>query len=156
MKGGFLVLMVVICFGAAAVGGMATAAGVGDWYPTLAKPSWNPPGWVFGPVWSALYLAMAVAAWWVCLKAGSFKNAAVPLSFFAIQLGLNVLWSFVFFAWQQPGWAFVEIVVLWLAILVTMVAFFARSRLAGGLIVPYLAWVSFAAFLNWTIWRLNA
>lgn len=147
--------MVVLCFGAAAIGGMATATGVGDWYLTLTKPSWNPPGWVFGPVWSVLYLAMAVAAWWVYRKAGSLGKAAVPLAFFAVQLVLNVLWSFVFFAWQQPGWAFVEIVVLWGAILATMVTFFARSPVAGGLIVPYFAWVGFAAFLNWTIWRLN-
>ncbi len=156
MKGGFLLLMVVLCFGVAAVGGMATATGVGDWYPTLAKPAWNPPGWVFGPVWSALYLAMAVAAWWVYRKVGSLREAAVPLTFFAVQLALNLLWSFVFFAWQQPGWAFVEIIALWVMVLATMAAFFSRSKVAGGLFVPYFAWVSFAAFLNWTIWRLNS
>jgi tryptophan-rich sensory protein len=156
MQIGFLVLMVALCFGAAALGGMATSTGMESWYATLAKPSWNPPGWIFGPVWGALYLAMAVAAWLVFRKAGSLSAAAVPLGIFAVQLGLNVLWSFVFFAWERPGWAFVEIVVLWLAILATTIAFFSRSTVAGGLMIPYLAWVSFAAVLNWTIWRLNS
>lgn len=156
MQIGFLVLMIALCFGAAALGGMATATGLESWYETLTKPSWNPPGWVFGPVWSALYLSMAVAAWVVFRKAGSWGAAAAALGLFAIQLGLNALWSWVFFGWERPGWAFVEIVALWAAILATMIAFFSRSALAGGLMVPYLAWVSFAAFLNWTIWRLNA
>ena len=148
--------MVVLCFGVGAFGGMATSTGMESWYAALTKPAWNPPGWVFGPVWSALYLAMAVAAWLVFRKAGSLSAAAVPLGVFAIQLGLNALWSFVFFAWERPGWAFVEIVVLWVAILATMLVFFPRSAIAGWLLSPYLAWVSFAAFLNWTIWRLNS
>ena len=151
----FLVLMVVLCFGAGALGGIATSAGMDSWYATLTKPSWNPPGWVFGPVWGTLYLAMAVAAWLVYRKAGSLSGAAAPLGIFAIQLVFNALWSFVFFAWERPGWAFIEIVVLWVAILATMIAFFSRSTVAGGLMIPYLAWVSFAAVLNWTIWRLN-
>jgi benzodiazapine receptor len=151
----FLVLMVILCFGAGAVGGLATATGLESWYATLNKPSWNPPGWLFGPVWSVLYLAMAVAAWLVYRKAGNLSAAATPLAIFGVQLLLNALWSFVFFYWQRPGWAFVEIVVLWVAILVTVIAFFPRSPLAGALLLPYLAWVSFAAGLNLTIWRLN-
>ncbi len=152
----FLALMIVLCFGAGALGGIATSTGLESWYATLEKPSWNPPGWLFGPVWTVLYLAMAIAAWLVYRKAGSLGAAAVPLTLFAIQLLLNALWSFVFFHWQRPGWAAVEIAILWVAILATIIAFFPRSPLAGGLLVPYIAWVTFAAALNWTIWRLNA
>ena len=147
--------MIALCFGAAGLGGMATSTGPDSWYAHLNKPGWNPPGWVFGPVWSALYLAMAVAAWLVYRKAGSIRAAAVPLGLFAVQLALNTLWSFVFFAWESPGWAFVEILVLWVAILATMIAFFRWSKIGGSLMIPYLAWVSFASFLTWTIWQLN-
>jgi tryptophan-rich sensory protein len=110
MRFGFLVLMVVLCFGAGALGGLATSTGTGSWYAGIAKPSWNPPGWVFGPVWGTLYLSMAVAAWLVYREAGGWSAAAMPIGMFAVQLGLNALWSFVFFAWERPGWAFVEIV----------------------------------------------
>lgn len=145
---------VVVCLGAGGLGAMVTTPAIDGWYHTLAKPAWNPPDAVFGPVWTTLYVAMAVAAWLVW-RQGGLGEARVPLLLFAVQLALNVAWSWVFFGAQQPGWAFVEIVVLWLAIVATTVSFWRRSRAAGWLLVPYLGWVSFAAVLNFTIWRLN-
>jgi len=150
-----LVVFVAICLGAAAIGAMATTPEIDGWYRALAKPAWNPPAWVFGPVWTTLYILMAIAAWLVWKQAG-LRAAAVPLMWFAIQLAFNIAWSWIFFRWHQPGWAFAEILVLWAAIAATMAAFFRRSRIAGWLLSPYLAWVSFASFLNFTIWRLNA
>jgi translocator protein len=105
-------------------------------------------------MWTTLFVLMGVAAWLVWKPAG-FKAAAMPLTLFAVQLVLNVSWSWIFFGMHQPGWAFVEIVILWLAIVATTLAFFRSSKIAGWLLVPYLAWVSFAAVLNFTIWRLN-
>ncbi len=150
-----LLIAIVICFSAAALGGIVTGPAIGDWYPTLVKPAWQPPNWLFGPVWTVLYAMMAVAAWLIWKPTG-LKAAAVPLTLFAIQLALNVAWSWIFFGFRRPDLAFLEILVLWLAIVATMFAFFGRSQLAGWLLVPYLAWVTFAAVLNLTIWRLNA
>jgi translocator protein len=146
-----LVLLLVLCFAVAGVGGMATAPSIPNWYSDLAKPSWTPPSWVFGPVWLMLYLSMAVAAWLVWRR----DNAAVPMMLFCIQLFLNAAWSCLFFGLHSPGAAFIDIVLLWLAIAATTVVFWRRSMLAGVLFVPYLIWVSFAAVLNFVIWRLN-
>jgi tryptophan-rich sensory protein len=145
---------VVLCLGAGGLGAIATTPEIAGWYRTLAKPSWNPPDYVFGPVWTTLYVSMAIAAWLVWKPAG-FTAAATPLSLFALQLALNVAWSWVFFGMHQPGWAFFEVLVLWLAILATTVAFFRCSRIPGYMMLPYLAWVSFAAALNFCIWRIN-
>jgi tryptophan-rich sensory protein len=112
------------------------------------------PDWIFGPVWTLLYLMMAVSAWLVWRQAG-FAGAKLPRALFAVQLALNSLWSVLFFGLQNPGAAAVEIVLLWLAILATTVSFFRQSKVAGWLMVPYLAWVSFASVLNFAIWRLN-
>jgi tryptophan-rich sensory protein len=147
MLAGFL----VVAFGAAALGGATTAGSVRDWYPTIAKPSWNPPGWVFGPVWTVLYALMAVAAWLVWRRAGWCG----ALAWWTVQLALNAAWSPLFFGLHRIDLALVDIVALWAAIVGTTVAFWKVSPLAGGLFVPYLAWVSFAAVLNFTIWRLN-
>ena len=149
-----LVVFLALCLEAAGLGAIATTP-EDVWYQTLEKPSWNPPGWVFGPVWTTLYVLMAVAAWLVW-KSEGLKSSAMPLTLFGFQLLLNVAWSWIFFRLHQPGWAFAEILVLWFAILATTVAFFRRSRLAGGLMVPYLAWVSFASVLNFAIWQMNA
>ena len=149
-----LILFIVICLGAAAVGGIVTGSEIEGWYRTLEKPSWQPPNWVFGPVWTTLYLMMAVASWLIWKPAG-LKAAAFPLGLFGVQLVLNVGWSWIFFGLHRPGWALIELVVLWLAILLTTWAFFRRSWVAGWLMVPYLAWVSFAGVLNFAIWRLN-
>lgn len=123
----------------------------GDWYATLAKPEWNPPSWIFGPVWTVLYLMMAVAAWLVWKRDGWRR----PLWFYSGQLLLNAAWTPVFFAAHQIGLALVVISALWLAILGTLLAFWRISKPAGWMLVPYLAWVSFAAFLNYTLWRMN-
>ena len=139
----------IVCLGA-----VATTPEIGGWYKTLAKPTWNPPDRVFGPVWTTLFVLMGIAAWLVWQRAG-FMAATKPLSLFAVQLVLNVAWSWIFFGLHQPGWAFVEIVILWLAIVATTMAFFRCSKIAGWLLVPYLAWVSFASVLNFTIWRMN-
>lgn len=149
-----LAVFIVVCLGTGGLGAIATTPEIDGWYRTLTKPAWNPPDSVFGPVWTTLFVLMAIAAWLVWKPEG-FKTAAVPLTLFAVQLVLNVSWSWIFFGMHQPGWAFVDVVILWLAIVVTMVAFFRRSQLAGWLLVPYLGWVSFAAVLNFTIWRLN-
>jgi translocator protein len=149
-----LIVFLAICFTAAGIGGAVTTPKIATWYAALAKPDWNPPNWIFGPVWSALYFCMAVAAWLVWRQAG-LQQARVPLTLFAVQLSLNVLWSFIFFGLEKPGLAFVEVLMLWAAIAATMVAFWFRSTVAGILFVPYLAWVSFASALNCTIWRLN-
>jgi benzodiazapine receptor len=149
-----LAIFIIVCLGAGGLGAIATTPEIEGWYKTIAKPSWNPPGWIFGPVWTSLYIMIAVAAWLVWKPKG-FKPAATPLTLFGVQLGLNVAWSWIFFGMHQPGWAFAEIIVLWLAIVATTVAFFLRSKVAGSLMVPYLAWGSFASVLNFAIWRLN-
>ena len=150
-----LVVFVVVCFAAAGIGGAVTTPKIATWYAALAKPSWNPPNWIFGPVWSVLYLCMAIAAWLVW-RQGGLAGAATPLALFAVQLVLNLAWSWLFFGFENPGLAFVDIVLLWAAIATTMVAFWFRSAIAGILFIPYLAWVSFAAMLNFVVWRLNA
>ncbi len=149
-----LIVALAACFGAAALGSLATAQGVGGWYATLERPGWTPPNWVFGPVWTILYLMMAVATWRVWLT-GPWRHTGQALGLFAAQLALNVLWSVLFFGLHMPGAALVEIVVLWAAILATTVVFFRHSRLAGTLMVPYLAWVSYAITLNFGFWYLN-
>ena len=149
-----LAVFIVACLGAGGLGAIATTPEIEGWYKTIAKPSWNPPDWIFGPVWTTLFILMAIAAWFVW-KPDGFKNAATPLWLFAVQLILNIAWSWIFFGLHQPGWAFAEIVVLWLAIVATTAAFLRYSKIAGWLLVPYLAWVSFAAVLNFTIWRMN-
>lgn len=139
------------CFGAAAMGGLFMP---GEWYAALRKPSWNPPAWVFGPVWTALYTMMAMAAWRVW-KRGGFAAQRRALALFLVQLALNAAWTPLFFGLRRPGLAFAEILLLWLAIAATLLAFRPVSRGAAWLLVPYLAWVSFAAVLNFTLWRLN-
>ena len=147
-----LVGMVVVCLGVAGIGGLATAPNIPTWYAGLVKPAWTPPGWIFGPVWSFLYLSMAVAAWLVWRRG----NALVPLTLFAVQLTFNMAWSWLFFGLHSPGAALIDVVLLWAAIAATMLVFWFRSTIAGLLFMPYLAWVSFATVLNFTIWRLNS
>lgn len=142
----------VLCFLAASLGALFMP---GAWYASLQKPSWNPPGWVFGPVWSVLYTLMAIAAWLVW-KQGGFAAQNKPLTVFLVQLALNAAWSPIFFGLQRPDLAFAAILLLWLAIIATGWTFRPVSRPAAWLLVPYLAWVSFAAVLNGTLWWLNA
>lgn len=154
-KVAWLLGLVAICLAAAGVGGALTSLSVGDWYQTLTKPSWTPPDWVFGPVWTALYVMMAVSAWLIW-RQGGWRPAKVPLGLFALQLALNVAWSAIFFSLRSPALAFVEILALWLAIAATVISFWGRSTAAALLLVPYLAWTTFAALLNFAIWRLNS
>lgn len=149
-----LVGLLALCFVAASIGGLATAHSIPNWYVTLNKPSWNPPNWLFGPVWTVLYAMMAVAAWMVWRRAGT-QGGSTALIMFVVQLMLNVLWSVFFFGLRNPALALAEIVLLWFAIAATTYMFWKIRPLAGQLFVPYLLWVSFAAFLNFTLWRLN-
>ena len=149
-----LVAIMAVCFAAAGLGATATASSVGGWYQTLLKPTWNPPDWLFGPVWTILYFMMAVAAWLVW-RTCEWNKSRPALIWFGIQLALNTAWSFLFFGMQRPDIALAEILVLWIAIATTFIAFTRRSAAAAILLAPYLAWTSFAVFLNFTIWRLN-
>ena len=135
--------------------GFATARGVQEWYPSLTKPPFNPPSWVFGPVWTLLYVMMGVAAYVVWQKGWESEVVRVALGLYLIQLILNGFWSILFFGMQSPGIAFVEILILWLAIAATVFWFWRVSPVAGILLLPYGAWVSFAALLNGSLWILN-
>jgi tryptophan-rich sensory protein len=126
----------------------------GEWYRGLAKPSWNPPDWAFAPAWTVLYIMIAVAGWLVWREAG-LAGAALPLAVYVVQLLFNAGWSAVFFGLQRPDLAFLEVIGLWLSILATILLFWPVSQLAALLLLPYLAWVTFAATLNFAIWRLN-
>lgn len=148
-----LIGWVVVVFLAAALGTIASA-NAPEFYAELARPAWAPPAWLFGPVWTVLYLLMGIAAWLVWREKG-FREAAVALALFLIQLALNSLWSWLFFAWHQSALAFTEIVFLWSLIVATTIAFWRVRPLAGILLVPYLAWVTFAMALCFAIWRLN-
>jgi translocator protein len=136
-------------------GGTFTSAEIPNWYATLNKPSWQPPNWLFGPVWTTLYILMGIALYlvWKADANASLKQTAILL--FAIQLILNFFWSIIFFNQHQIGWALVEIIVLWILILLTIFSFSKINNTAAWLLVPYISWVSFAAILNYTIWQLN-
>lgn len=151
-----LAAFIVVCFAAAGGGSLATTPQTvsGGWYGTLDKPFFTPPASVFGPVWTVLYLSMAVSAWLVWRREG-FSGAQAAMALFSAQLVLNLLWSVIFFGLEAPGLALVEIEALWTAILLTILAFSKISRPAGWLLVPYLAWVTFATALNAGIWWLN-
>ncbi len=140
-----------LCFSAAAMGAPFIP---GEWYAALKKPAWSPPSWLFGPVWSALYTMMAVAAWLVW-RSGPSATRRRSLAAFLVQLALNALWTPLFFGLRAPGVAFAEIMLLWVAIAWTVAAFRSVDRAAVWLLAPYLAWVSFAAALNFALWRLN-
>jgi len=145
-SGTALAACLLATFSAAAIGGLLSGGGVRAWYPSLAKPSWTPPGRLLGPVWTLLYFMMGVAAWRVWRRDG-IREARLSLGVFALQLVFNAAWSGIFFGLREPALAFVEIVVLWLLIAATTLLFSARDRVATVLMVPYLAWVSFAAAL---------
>jgi len=146
-----LIGALAITFGAASIGSRFPA---GKWYASLSKPAWNPPNWVFGPVWGILYILMAVSAWLVWRQVG-WEGAAVPLVVYLLQLILNAAWSWLFFGRRSLGLAFLEILTLWLAIVWTIILFWRYSTISGILLLPYLLWVTFASVLNFTLWRLN-
>lgn len=146
---------IALCLGAGAVGSWFTMPALDVWYAALRKPSWNPPNWVFAPVWTALYLTMAVAAWMVWRRAG-VGAARTALILFVVQLILNVAWSALFFALRSPALGVAGIVALWAALVATIVSFGRISAGAAWLMIPYLVWVTFAGALNVAVWRLNA
>lgn len=137
-------------------GGIGSVASIqaASFYGQLTQPSWAPPAWLFGPVWSVLFALMGVSVWLVWRTHG-LRGAGTALKLYAAQLVANALWTWLFFAWRQGGLALAEIAILWLLILATIIAFWRLHRLAALLLVPYLAWVSFAAALNFALWRLN-
>jgi benzodiazapine receptor len=149
-----LFAFVAVCLAIGAIGAAVTSTSVGTWYQLLHKPPFNPPDWVFGPVWTVLYVAMAVAAWRVWRRLG-LHGGRHALSLFAIQLLLNLSWTVLFFGFRQIGVALVEIVVLFAFIAATAVAIWRADSVAGLLFVPYLGWVGFAALLNASLWHLN-
>jgi translocator protein len=143
----------LLTFAAAAVGAVASAD-AGAFYAQLVRPNWAPPGWLFAPVWTVLYVLMAVAAWLVWRVHG-FKEGRAALVLFIVQLGANALWTWLFFAWHQGALAFAEVVLLWCLIAATAVSFRRLNAVAAVLLLPYLAWVTFAAALTLAAWRLN-
>jgi len=148
-----LIGWLVVSFAAAAAGAVATSS-AGSFYEQLTRPGWAPPAVLFGPVWTVLYFLMGIAAWLVWRERG-FAEAGTALTLFLVQLALNGLWSWLFFAWQRGAWALGEVLLLWVVILATLVAFWRVRPLAGMLLVPYLAWVTFATALTYALWRAN-
>jgi tryptophan-rich sensory protein len=149
-----LVGWLFVSFVAAAIGGAASIH-AGPFYMQLARPAWAPPPFLFGPVWTVLYVLMGIAAWLVW-RVGGFHAARSALTLFLAQLACNALWSWLFFGWHRGGLAFADILVLWTLIVATLVAFWRIKPLAGVLLVPYLLWVSFASALNYSVWQLNS
>ncbi|PYX46925.1 MAG: sensory protein TspO [Acidobacteria bacterium] len=149
-----LLPFVVVCLAVAGIGALFTNSSVKTWYPQLHRPEWTPPTWIFGPVWTTLYLMMAFSAWLVW-RGSNWTAARFALLLFAIQLVLNMLWSAVFFGMRRIGPAFGEILLLWMMIIATTVAFYSLSLLAAWLLIPYIAWVGLASYLNFRIWQMN-
>lgn len=150
-----LITSVIISNLAGLIGSIFTVPAIPTWYATLQKPVLNPPAWIFGPIWTILYCLMGIAAFLVWKKGLDRKDVKMALGLFAGQLVLNALWSILFFGWHSPGGALIEILFLWLAILATTLLFARISKTAAWLLSPYLLWVSFAAYLNYSIWSLN-
>lgn len=148
-------IAIVICEAAGIIGSFFTSPSIPTWYAGLEKGALNPPAWVFGPVWTTLYALMGIALFLVWKRGIERKEVKVAIGIFGIQLVLNTLWSIIFFGLHSPGGALVEIAFLWVAILSTIVAFARISKTAAWLLVPYLAWVSFASYLNFSLWFLN-
>ncbi len=150
-----LILCISITELTGAIGSIFTFPSIESWYSTLARPELSPPNWVFGPVWTTLFALMGIAAFLVWKKGLNRKDVRTALGVFAVQLGLNMMWSIIFFNLQSPFWAFMDLIVLWLAIISTMILFYKISKPALWLLVPYILWVSFAGYLNYMIWILN-
>ncbi|MCW5729498.1 MAG: tryptophan-rich sensory protein [Alphaproteobacteria bacterium] len=149
-----LAAFLLACFLVSGLGGFLTSLSVDTWYQELEKPPYNPPDWIFAPVWSLLYVMIAVAGWLVWRRT-EIRAAQPAFALYGAQLALNLLWSALFFGLRSPLLGLVGIVALWLAIAATLIAFTRYERLAAALLAPYLAWVTFAFFLNLAIWRLN-
>lgn len=149
----FISILIPLLVGA--ISGFFTSSGVNGWFALANKPWFNPPNWIFAPVWTTLYVLMGIALFlvWKADADKSIKQTAIIL--FTLQLALNFFWSIIFFKLQQPAWAFVEIILMWLMILLTILWFGKINATAAWLLVPYICWVSFASVLNYSIWKLN-
>jgi benzodiazapine receptor len=150
-----LVASIVICQLAGFVGSIFTSSSVSTWYQTLNKPGFTPPGWFIGAVWITLFLLMGVALYLIWMRGLKVEGVGTALTVFILQLFLNILWSLLFFGLRSPFHAFLEIILLWVLIMASIITFYRIDRRAGLLLVPYILWVSFAAFLNYSIWQLN-
>lgn len=164
-----LAACIIVCEFAGILGSVFTSPSIGKWYTTLQKPFFNPPNWIFAPVWTLIFLMMGIAFYIVWEKGWQVKNKILvypkflsnfsgkkkTISIFFIQLFLNVFWSFLFFGWHNIGFAFIELLILWVAILLTIVSFYRISKKAAYLLYPYLAWVTFAGVLNFSLWVIN-
>jgi len=151
-----LIVSLISCQLAGFVGSLFTTPSIPTWYASLAKPSFTPPNWVFSPVWISLFVLMGISLFLLWEKTLHFPGVKTAIFWFAVQLGLNMLWSILFFGLKSPFLALIEIIVLWIAIFLTILKSLRVSKLAGVLLIPYLIWVSFAAGLNYSIWTLNA
>lgn len=150
-----LIGFIALAQAAGLIGSLFTAPAIEGWYSTLARPELAPPNWVFAPVWTTLFVLMGIAAFLVWREGTGKRAVRIALGIFVLQLALNTLWSVIFFGLQSPGFAFADLIVLWLAIAATIVKFAPLSKTAAWLLLPYIAWVSFAAYLNYAIWMLN-
>lgn len=148
-----LLISILITEAAGIIGSIFTTRSIPTWYASLNKPSFNPPNWIFGPVWTTLFLLMGIALYLIWSKKG--KEVKKALNIFWLHLGLNILWSALFFGLKNPGLAFIEILILLGFIVYVTILFYRLEKVAGLLLLPYLAWTTFATFLNFTIWRLN-
>ena len=154
-KTAYVIAAIIMCELAGVIGSIFTTSAIPTWYVTLNQPSFNPPAWLFGPVWTLLYALMGIAAFLVWNKGWARIDVRKAIYIFIFQLIINAAWSVIFFGLQNPAAAFVDIIVLWLAILATMLSFAKISKPAVWLLAPYILWVSFAAVLNYSIWMLN-
>lgn len=150
-----LIISLVICQLAGIIGSLFTMSKIPTWYMTLNKPELAPPNWIFGPVWTTLFILMGIALYLVWKQGIDRKDVKIALCIFGTQLILNVLWSIIFFGLENPGSAFIEIISLWISILLSIIYFYKINKTAGYLLIPYIAWVSFASYLNYMIWWLN-
>ncbi len=147
-----LIVSIIIVFIAGAVGTIFTSSQIPTWYATLAKPSWAPPNWVFGPVWTTLYVLIGVALFLVWKECVDRKDVKIALSVFAVQLVLNILWSVIFFGLHSLLEGLLTVIILWMTILANIIVFYRVSRPAGLLLVPYLVWVTIASYLNYSVY----
>lgn len=152
---GRLAASIVIVFIAGAIGTVATLSQIPTWYATLAKPVWAPPNWLFGPVWTTLYVLIGIALFLVWREGTDRRDVRAALGIFAVQLVLNILWSVVFFSYHSLLGGFIVIFILWIAILANIIAFYIISKPAGLILIPYIVWVSIASYLNYTVYILN-
>lgn len=150
-----LFLSIFLCLAAGFIGSVSTASSISGWYSTIIKPPFNPPNWIFGPVWTTLYILMGISLYIVWVNKAKKQEKKQAITLFSIQLALNTLWSFLFFSFQAPLYAFIEIIILLAFIILTTLSFYKISKPAAYLMVPYILWVTFASILNFSLWILN-